>query len=321
MTIKENFEGSKPDGANPPANSDADLTSRESNRAIRNMRSTSGADSGASGVPNNNEELEFTPLDLSGTAPRRNGFFEKMNRHNDAVSDTPSDAPSHTPDASGQHNSLNAMEGSHDQPQRRREHSVLVNGDRRFPVMGPQRELAKAELESNEKKWGSGNLSEQEKKAVHDIQNALLGGTFDAFTTAIQGLSNNPEKLSQALEEAQRNIQLAGGKVDLAFSDGKAYVYGENSKFAVQVDPETGNSAVKPITRADGAVTVGSGEVISKTPQAEFKAIGDDAVRGVAPLPIIEQKASSTGNINIYLPNRIPPPVHIQMDPIPRKYR
>lgn len=341
MAIKDGSDNtnSQSKGTSSNLGSDADLTSRDANIAINNMRSKRGADT--AGVSDNATQglLEFTPLnDPNGiaTARRRNGFFENMaNRAvSDTQSDTPNTAPNDAPNAHSrpdhapaeshsysQQGSLNAMESSHDQPQRRNEHSVLVNGDRRFPVMAPQRSLAKAELDANEKKWGSGNLSEQEKKAVHDIQNAVLGGTFDAFATAIQALGNNPEKLSQALEEAQRNIQLAGGNVGLALSDGKAYLFGDNSKFAVQVDPETGNSAVKPITREDGVVTVGSGEVISKTPQAEFKAISDDAVREVAPLPIIRD-TSPKNSINMYPSTPIPPiPEPVRMDPIPRKYR
>ncbi len=281
---------------------DADLTDRSANRAIESMR---GAHGGTAGANNESREhLEFTPLEEpTGTANarRRNAFFEQIHR-NPAV-----------PEAATQDGSLNSLDANH------------KNGEKphhEFPVMPGQRGMAKQELEANERKWGEGNFSEQEKKAIHDIQNALLGGTFDAYTTALQGLGNNPEKLSQVMEEAQRNIQLAGGKIDLALSDGKAYMYAENSKFAVQVDPQTGNSAVKPITRDGDVVSVGSGEVISKTPQSEFKSITDDVVRGVAPLPVVEwdMPPSNIMRPPTAAPSNDRPPTDLRMDPI-RNYR
>lgn len=259
---------------------DADLTSRDSNKFISSMQA---------GLKNASDAISPVLDMLQGD--RRTVMPLAVIRHRFGVDSQGKNATEGTAaDQEGKANGEN-------NPSEAREHSVLVNKEAKkdwkneFPVMKGQRELAKQELDANEKKWGSGNFTEQEKKSLHDIQNALLDGRLDALTSAIQGLGNNPEKLSEILEEAQRNIKLAGGNTSLALSDGKAYIYAEKSKNAVQIDPKTGNTAVRPISRNDGVVTLGAGEVISSTANSELRAIADETVRGVSPLTTIEYPA------------------------------
>lgn len=260
---------------------DADLTSRDSNKFISSMQA---------GLKNASDAISPVLDMLEGD--RRIAMPLAVIRQKFGADSRDKNETEGTGDQEGN------KADRQNNPSEAREHSILIDKEEKkdwkneFPVMKGQREIAKQELDANEKKWGSGNFTEQEKKSLHDIQNALLDGRLDALTSAIQGLGNNSEKLSEILEEAQRNIKLAGGNASLALSDGKAYIYGEKSKNAVQIDPKTGNTAVRPISRSDdGVVTLGSGEVISSTANSELRAIADETVRGVSPLKTIEWSA------------------------------
>ncbi len=150
-------------------------------------------------------------------------------------------------------------------------------------------DIQKAQGELNDKM--SPLVSEADRKVAQAISNAVLDGDPKALAEALSSIKD-PERLKKFVEEINHNLKEANAGVSLAV-DGKGHVlaYKDNGESAVDIDPKTGATTVRPISVGlDGTVTLEPGEILNGNPQKVLKDVGNTAVRNInGPQLIVEE--------------------------------
>lgn len=128
-------------------------------------------------------------------------------------------------------------------------------------------------------------LSDADKKLMKDLQGSLIDGDLGKLKETLKELSADPKKLANFLESVnkQMNKHETLGGLELA-TDGKGnvLVYENNGKTAVSVDPKTGETSVRPVTRQDdGSVVLLDGEVLNRTPESVLTRAADAVTRSM----------------------------------------
>ncbi|MBX3134610.1 hypothetical protein KF707_00145 [Candidatus Obscuribacterales bacterium] len=129
-------------------------------------------------------------------------------------------------------------------------------------------------------------LPEADKKALTDLQGALIDGDVNKLTESLKALSGDPEKLSKYIDQLNKqfNKHETRGGLELSMdSKGNVLVYENHGNTAVSIDPKSGETTLRGIDRQpDGSVVLKEGEIINRKAEDVMKRIGDSATRSIS---------------------------------------
>lgn len=128
-------------------------------------------------------------------------------------------------------------------------------------------------------------LSDADKKLMKDLQGSLIDGDLGKLKETLKELSADPKKLANFLESVNKQMnkhETLGGLEVATDGKGNVLVYENNGKTAVSVDPKTGETSVRPVTRQDdGSVVLLDGEVLNRTPESVLTRAADAVTRSM----------------------------------------
>jgi len=118
------------------------------------------------------------------------------------------------------------------------------------------------------------SVSPEDQPAMKDIQNALFEGKIDKLGEALKGLS--PEKRAELIKTLNENLDKYKLDTNLTLdSKGNVIVYNDRGNSAVSINPDTGETSLRPIERqTDGSILLKSGEIINRSAADLFSDIG-----------------------------------------------
>lgn len=129
-------------------------------------------------------------------------------------------------------------------------------------------------------------LPEADKKALTELQGALIDGDTVKLKESLKALSGDPEKLSKYIDQLNKqfNKHETRGGLELSMdSKGNVLVYENHGNTAVSIDPKSGDTTVRGIDRQkDGSVVLKEGEIINRKAEDVIKRIGDSATRSIS---------------------------------------
>ena len=126
-------------------------------------------------------------------------------------------------------------------------------------------------------------VDEDTRNKVLGLENALIDGDLEAFAKGLQEMK--PEERAKFIDGINKQFDKAEvkGGIDLAMdAEGNVLVYEEDGYTALSINPETGESSVKPIeVQPDGSVVLKPGEVINRDAADVMSGIADEATRSL----------------------------------------
>jgi hypothetical protein len=129
-------------------------------------------------------------------------------------------------------------------------------------------------------------LPEADRKALTNLQGALIDGDINKVSETLKSLSGDPEKLSKYIEQLNKQFnkhETRGGLELSTDSKGNVLVYENHGNTAVSIDPKSGEATLRGIDRqADGSVVLKEGEIINRNASDVMKKIGDSATRSIS---------------------------------------
>lgn len=129
-------------------------------------------------------------------------------------------------------------------------------------------------------------LPEADRKALTDLQGALIDGDMGKLKETLKGLSGDPEKLAKYIEQLNKQFnehETRGGLELSTDSKGNVLVYENHGNTAVSIDPQTGDTTLRGIDRQnDGSVVLKEGEIINRKAEDVLKRAGDSATRSIS---------------------------------------
>lgn len=126
-------------------------------------------------------------------------------------------------------------------------------------------------------------IPEADRKAVTDLQNAIIDGDAKKLGEVIKGM--DPAKLDKYIKAVNDNLnkhETFGGVELTRDSQGNVLLYGEKGNTAVSIDPKTGAATLRAVERQpDGSVLLKPGEIINRNADDVARELGDSATRSI----------------------------------------
>lgn len=129
-------------------------------------------------------------------------------------------------------------------------------------------------------------IPEADRKAIIDLQGAVIDGNLARMQESLKSLSGDPEKLAKMVKELNKQFSNHDNPFDGVnlTMDGKGNVllYEKNSNTAVSINPASGETTLRAVEQQiDGSVLLKDGEIINRNAADVMKSAGDSATRGI----------------------------------------
>ncbi|MGD9681267.1 MAG: hypothetical protein AB7W16_08785 [Candidatus Obscuribacterales bacterium] len=144
------------------------------------------------------------------------------------------------------------------------------------------REAAKKELAEGISKL----IPPEDRKTLVGMQEALIDGNLESFQKLVGSLKDNPEKLAAMIKELNNGLDkgLWGGAHVQQDSKGNVLLYKENGNTAIEINPSTGETVLRPMEpRFDGTAVIQPGEVVGADAGKIMRDIGNEATESLVP--------------------------------------
>ncbi len=128
----------------------------------------------------------------------------------------------------------------------------------------------------------NGLIPDADKQNLKDANHALLTGDSAGLAAVYEKYKDDPEKLKAFLQEQNHELKDANSEVGVKLTDdGKIYVSKDQGHTAVEIDPATGQTAVRKVMHGpDGEIYIGD-KVDNADPNKTLDRIGNHAVNEI----------------------------------------
>jgi len=128
----------------------------------------------------------------------------------------------------------------------------------------------------------NGLIPDADKQNLKDANHALLSGDVAGLSAAYEKYKDNPDMLKAFIQEQNRELKDVKADVGVQMTDdGKIYISKDHGQNAVEIDPATGETAVRRVMHGpDGDIYVGD-KIDGADPERSLDRIGNHAVNGI----------------------------------------